>query len=210
MQRLLDVFTKASRFRPCFQNNMLIIAGLGNPEDEYKGTRHNIGFECINKMAYDHNISVVKKKHRGLIGTGNICGKQVVLVKPQTYMNRSGECIKAVLDFYKLSPAELIVIYDDVSLPLGNIRVRERGSSGGQKGMNDIIYQLGTDEFIRIRIGIDAKPEDSRISLADYVLSRFYPNEFESMIKGVTRAGEALERILREDVASAMNLFNRR
>ena len=185
-----------------------IILGLGNPEDEYKGTRHNVGFEAINKLAYDNNISVTKRKHRGLIGTGSIAGKSVVLVKPQTYMNRSGECLRAVLDFYKLSPAEVIVVYDDISLPLGEIRVREKGSAGGQNGMKDIIAHLGTDVFLRVRIGIDPKPE--KMDLADYVLSRFRKEEHEAFIKGITKAGDALTKILTDGPIPAMNQFNKK
>ena len=188
---------------------MYIIAGLGNPEDEgYKGTRHNIGFEAVNKLAYDHNISVSKRKHRGLFGTGTVAGKPVALIKPQTYMNRSGGSIKSVLDFYKLSPEDLIVIYDDVSLALGEIRIREKGSAGGQKGMKDIIAQLGTDAFVRVRIGIDPKPDGW--NLADYVLSRFQQKEHEAMIEGVTKAGDAVISILTEGSAAAMNQFNKK
>lgn len=185
---------------------MHVIAGLGNPEDQYKGTRHNVGFEAINKLAYDHGIPVNKGKHRGLIGTGKIAGKTIVLVKPLTYMNRSGECIKAVLDFYKLTPADLVVIYDDVSLPLGDVRIRERGSSGGQKGMQDTIDRLKTQEFVRVRIGIDPKPEG--FDLADYVLSRFKPEEHQKMIDGVTKAGDAVIKILKDGPVTAMNIFN--
>jgi len=185
---------------------MHIIAGLGNPEDQYKGTRHNVGFETLNKLAYDHNISIKKVKHRGLIGTGIIAGKPIALVKPQTYMNRSGECIKAVLDFYKLTPKDLSVIYDEVSLPLGEIRIRERGSAGGQNGMKNIIALLNTDEFVRVRIGIGPKPE--KWDLSDYVLSRFKPEEHETMIGGVTKAGDAVIKILTEGPAAAMNQFN--
>ena len=185
---------------------MRIIVGLGNPEDRYKGTRHNIGFETVNKLAFDYNISVTRSKHKGLIGIGSIAGVPVALVKPQTYMNRSGDCVRAVLDFYKLTPAALIVIYDDVSLPLGEIRIRERGSAGGQKGMRDIIGQLGTDGFVRVRIGIDPKPDGW--DLADYVLSRFHVKEHEAMIEGVTRAGDAVVKILSDGAVVAMNLFN--
>jgi len=186
---------------------MHIIVGLGNPEDRYKGTRHNIGFETVNKLAYDHNISVTKSKHKGLIGTGSIAGVPVALIKPQTYMNRSGDCVRAVLDFYKLTPEALIVIYDDVSLPLGEIRIRERGSAGGQKGMKDIISQLGTDAFVRVRIGIDPKPDNW--NLADYVLSKFHPKEHETMIEGVTKAGDATIKILTDGPVVAMNQFNK-
>ena len=200
---------------------MYIIAGLGNPEGQYKGTRHNVGFETINKLAYDHNIIVNKSKHKGLIGVGRIAGgtevrwtpvgaagKPVALIKPQTYMNRSGDCVKAVLDFYKLTPAELIVIYDDVSLPLGDIRVRERGSDGGQKGIKDIIAKLNTNEFTRVRIGINPKPEGW--NLADYVLSRFKPEEHQQMIDGITKAGDAVIEILENGPVSAMNIYNKK
>ena len=120
-----------------------VIVGLGNPGGEYKGTRHNVGFEAVDKLAYDYDISVAKNKHRGLLGIGKIAGVSVALVKPQTYMNRSGECVKAVLDYYRLTPEGLVVVYDDVSLNLGEIRIRECGSAGGQKGMKDIIAKLG-------------------------------------------------------------------
>ena len=187
---------------------MFIIAGLGNPEDQYKGTRHNVGFEAVNKMAYDFNIPVNKSKHRGLIGTGKIAGLPVVLVKPQTYMNLSGDCVKAVLAFYKLEPKNLIVICDDVSLPLGDIRIRTKGSAGGQNGLKDIIYKLDTMDFLRIRIGIDPKPEGWKLS--DYVLSRFHPSEHEHFIQGVTKAGDAAVKILKDGPDAAMNIFNKK
>ena len=187
---------------------MYVVAGLGNPEEQYKNTRHNVGFEALNKLAYDYNISVRKAKHRGLIGTGNISGKPVALIKPQTYMNRSGECVKAVLDFYKLTPANLIVIYDDVSLKLGEIRIREKGSAGGQKGMKDIIAKLNTDTFVRVRIGIDPKPDSW--DLADYVLSYFKKEEHKALIEGITKAGDAVVKILSDGPVTAMNLFNKK
>ena len=187
---------------------MFVVVGLGNPEGQYKGTRHNIGFETINKLAYDYNISVTKSKHKGLTGTGSISGKSVLLLKPQTYMNRSGISVRAALDFYKLGPEDLIVVYDDVSLNLGDIRIREKGSAGGQKGMKDIISHLGTDEFIRVRIGIDPKPQGW--DLADYVLSKFHQKEHEAMIDGVTKAGDAVVKILTEGAKTAMNQFNKK
>lgn len=187
---------------------MKIIVGLGNPEHRYKGTRHNIGFDAVNKLAYDHHIAVTKMKHKSLVGTGTISGVPVILIKPQTYMNNSGESVRIVMDFYKLTPADIIVIYDDVSLPLGEIRIREKGSAGGQKGMKDIIAKLGTDAFIRVRIGIDPKPD--HWSLADYVLSKFHPKEHEAMIEGVTKAGDAVVKILSDGAVAAMNVFNKR
>ena len=185
---------------------MHVIIGLGNPEGQYKGTRHNVGFETINKLAYDFNINVNKNKHRGIIGSGHMDGKSVILVKPLTYMNRSGECVREVLDFYKLDLSSLIVLVDDVNFEVGDIRVRERGSAGGQNGLRDIIEKLGTEDFIRVRIGIGSKPPSW--SLSDYVLSRFLTEEHEAMIEGITSAGDAVLEILKNGPASAMNKFN--
>ena len=187
---------------------MTIIAGLGNPEKEYKGTRHNTGFEVVNKLAYDHNIPVAKAKHRAHLGEGVICGQRVLLIKPQTYMNLSGECIRDVLAWYKLTPGELIVIYDDCALPVGDVRVRKQGSAGGHNGMKNILYHLETDVFARVRVGIGEKPE--RYVLADYVLSSFKKDEVENWIAGVTKAGEAVEDILSKGVDFAMNKFNKK
>ena len=187
---------------------MQLIIGLGNPEGKYKGTRHNIGFEVINKMAFDHNIPVNKQKYRGIIGTGKLGSKQVALIKPLTYMNRSGDCVRAALDFYKLSPADIIVVVDDVNLPVGEIRIRERGSAGGQNGLRDIIEKLSTDEFIRIRVGIGSKPPSWKLS--DYVLSKFLKEEYEAMVEGITKAGDAAVKIVLDGTAAAMNQFNKK
>jgi PTH1 family peptidyl-tRNA hydrolase len=181
---------------------------LGNPEGTYKGTRHNIGFEVVNKLAFDNKIKVVKNKFRALTGEGRVAQCNVLFVKPQTYMNLSGESVLAALKFFKKEAADIIVVYDDISLELGEIRIRERGSAGGQKGMKDIIAKLGTEEFIRVRVGIGNKPENW--DLADYVLSKFKPEEFDLMVEGVTKAGDAVLCILTEGVASAMNRFNRK
>ena len=188
---------------------MTVIVGLGNPGDTYKGTRHNVGFETISKLAYDHNIKMRNyKRFRAELGEGTIARQRVLLVRPLTYMNLSGEAVRAILQFYKLSPTEIVVIYDDVSLPVGDIRVRERGGSNGQKGMINIIAQLNTEEFTRIRIGVGDKPPGW--TLSDYVLSRFLKEEFDDMIKGITSAGDAVEIILKEGVINAMNKFNKR
>ncbi len=185
---------------------MHIIVGLGNPEKDYKGTRHNMGFETVNKLAYDHNVGINKAKFRAHLGEGHVAGQRVLLAKPQTYMNLSGESVREILAFYKLPPESLIVIYDDTSLELGQIRVRERGSAGGQKGMANVIYQLETDDIVRVRVGIGEKPPGW--DLADYVTSRFKPNEMEAMVEGVTKAADAVEIILRHGVQEAMNRFN--
>jgi len=186
-----------------------IIIGLGNPGNAYKGTRHNVGFETVDKLCFDFDIKMKSnRRFRAHVGEGRIGQTAVLLVKPQTYMNLSGQSVQAILKFYKLPPSEIIVVYDDVSLPVGDIRVRERGSAGGQKGMVDILAKLGTDEFPRVRIGVGEKPEGW--DLADYVLSRFPKREWETMIQGITKAGDAVGLILKEDTATAMNEFNRK
>lgn len=187
---------------------MRVIVGLGNPEDTYKGTRHNIGFETINKLSFDHQIPVKKYRRRALVGEGVIAHTPVLLAKPQTFMNLSGESVREILQFHKIPPSEMIVLYDDVSLPVGDIRVRERGSAGGHNGMKNIIAQLGTDAFPRVRIGIGQKPDGW--DLADYVLSRFAKEEWDAMIKGVTMAGDAVALILSQGMAAAMNQYNKR
>ena len=187
---------------------MLIITGLGNPEKDYRNTRHNIGFETLNKFVYDHNLAFNKAKFRSHIAEGMVFGKKVLLLKPQTYMNRSGEAVRDALLFYKLGPENLLVIYDDVALDVGDIRIRKQGSAGSHNGMKSIIYQLEDDSFARIRVGIGAKPEG--YTLADYVLSRFAKNETEAMTEGITKATDALEVILKDSVEQAMNKFNKR
>jgi len=188
---------------------MQAIIGLGNPGSKYKGTRHNIGFETIDKLCYDHNITMKNnQRFRAFIGEGRIAGKPVILVQPMTYMNLSGEAVRKILHFYKLTPLEMIVLYDDVNLPVGDIRVRERGSAAGQKGMINIIAQLKTDEFPRVRIGVGSKPPSW--TLSDYVLSRFLKEEWDDMIQGVTKAGDAAELIIKEGTISAMNKYNKK
>jgi len=188
---------------------MKIIVGLGNPGDAYKGTRHNVGFETMDKLAFDFGITMKKnRRFRAEVGDGKIGGKQILLVKPQTYMNLSGEAVRQILNFYKLPPSEIIVVYDDVSLPVGDIRVRERGGANGQKGIINIIAQLKTEEIARVRIGIGEKPPSW--TLSDYVLSRFLREEWDDMIKGITKAGDAIQRILNEGTPAAMNVFNKK
>jgi PTH1 family peptidyl-tRNA hydrolase len=187
---------------------MNIIIGLGNPGKDYVGTRHNVGFEVIDKLAYDYNISVNKSKHKALMAEGTIKDKKVVLLKPQTYMNLSGESVKEALSWYKCSNKDIIVIYDDISLDVGEIRVRQQGSAGGHNGMKSIIQQLGTDEFIRVRIGIGEKPKNW--DLADYVLGRFAKEEIEPIIEGFKKAADACEMVLDTGVLSAMNKYNQK
>ena len=185
---------------------MRVIIGLGNPERNYKGTRHNIGFETINKLAYDHRIEISRAKFKAHFGEGSIAGNKVMLVKPQTYMNLSGESVRELLAYYKLGAKDIIVLYDDTAFDLGQVRVRQSGSDGGHNGVKSLIYQLETTEFDRVRIGIGAKL--SGWDLADYVLSRFKKWEFDDMVYGITRAGDAVEMIMREGMSAAMNTFN--
>ena len=188
---------------------MYVIVGLGNPGNKYAGTRHNIGFELLAKLCYDHGISMKNNsKFKAHIGEGRIVGKPVLLVAPMTYMNLSGQSVRKVLQFYKLNHSNLVVAYDDVNLPVGDIRIRERGSAAGQKGMVNIIENLGTNEFARIRIGVGEKPPSW--SLSDYVLSKFLKEEWDDMIAGVTKAGEAVEQVLQDGVIHAMNKHNKK
>ncbi len=185
---------------------MKLIVGLGNYGREYNGTRHNVGFEVLDKLSFDNNIKIDKKKFKGLLGEGTINGTKCLLVKPQTYMNLSGECVKQVMDFYKLDLKDLIVVYDDIALDVGKIRIRKQGSSGGQKGIQNIIGMLNSQEIQRIRVGVGEKPP--RMSLSDYVLSRFLKEEEEELIKGVTLATSALTDFLEIDIDKVMSKYN--
>lgn len=188
---------------------MFIIAGLGNPTLQYRGTRHNVGFDVIDTLADKYNIAVETRKSRALIGKGIIAGQKVLLVKPQTYMNLNGESIGELVSYYKVDEEqELLVIYDDVSLDVGQLRIRRKGSAGGHNGIKDIIRHLGTDVFLRIKIGVGEKPKG--YDLADYVLGHFSREEREMMEEGYQKAAEAVEMILAGELDEAMNVFNRK
>lgn len=188
---------------------MYMIAGLGNPKREYDNTRHNIGFALIDALADQYNISVMDMKHKALTGKGMINGQKVILVKPLTFMNLSGESIRPIVDYYKIDVStELIVISDDISLPPGQIRVRKKGSAGGHNGLKNIIQHLGSEEFQRIRIGVGEKP--AGYDLADYVLGHFSKEEQPLIREGVEKAIKAATMMLEGDVDRAMNEFNRK
>lgn len=187
---------------------MKIIAGLGNPDKKYQGTRHNIGFWTIDYLADKYAIAVETKKHKGLIGKGLIDGQKVLLVKPMTYMNLSGECLRQIMDFYKAEPEDFIVIYDDVNLDVGQLRIRKKGSAGGHNGIKSIISHLGSQEFPRIRIGVGEKPKE--FDLADYVLGRFSKQEIEIYDHLMPDIAGAIELMLWDDIDQAMNLYNRK
>lgn len=186
---------------------MYVIAGLGNPDKKYEKTRHNVGFDVIDAMAKRYNIELTEKKHRALCGSGYIAGQKVLLVKPQTYMNLSGESIQAVLNFYKLDAgSDLLVIYDDINLAPGRIRVRAKGSAGGHNGIRNIIQHLGTQVFLRIKVGVGGKPDG--YDLADYVLGHFEKETEKKMQETYDRAVQAVSGILTEGPDQAMNEFN--
>lgn len=188
---------------------MYIIAGLGNPEKKYMNTRHNIGFDVIDAIAEKNDIVLGEKKHKALIGKGIVAGQKAVLVKPLTYMNLSGESVRSVIDFYKVDEkSELIVISDDVSLDMGLIRIRKRGSDGGHNGLKNIIMHLGHDEFIRVRMGVGEKPP--RVDLADYVLGHFSAEEREVMNESARTAALAIETVIVDGPDAAMNKYNKR
>lgn len=188
---------------------MYVIVGLGNPDRQYQNTRHNIGFDVIDAIAEKNHITVGEKKHKAVIGKGYLGGQKVVLVKPQTYMNLSGESVRQVIDFYKVDEREeLIVISDDVSLDVGQIRIRKKGSAGGHNGLKNIILHLGHDEFKRVKMGVGEKPEGR--DLADYVLGHFSKEEREIMDESVRRAADAVEVMITEGADAAMNLYNKK
>ena len=187
---------------------MYLIVGLGNPTREYEHTRHNAGFDAVDMLADRLNISVKEKKHKGLCGKGMLGAEKVILLKPQTYMNLSGESVRAAADFYKIDHEHIIVMYDDIDLDVGKLRVRAKGSAGGHNGIKNNIAHLGTQEFPRVRIGVGAKPD--RMDLADYVLGRFPQVEQSVMEDAFKEAAEAAAAIVEDGIDAAMNRFNRK
>ena len=185
---------------------MYLIVGLGNPESDYAKTRHNMGFNVINKLSDKYGIEVNKKKFKSLFGMGEIEGKKVILLKPQTYMNLSGEAVRECMDFYKIKPEELIVIYDDVDTDLGNVRIRIKGSAGTHNGMKSVVENISTEEFARIRVGI-GKPEDGE-DMISYVIGAIKEEDKEGLEKGVEKAFEAVVIALKENIDIAMNRLN--
>ncbi|MCR5202970.1 MAG: aminoacyl-tRNA hydrolase [Lachnospiraceae bacterium] len=186
---------------------MYIIAGLGNPSDQYAGTRHNIGFSAVTCIADEFDIPMRKYEGKALVGKGYIAGEKVLLVMPQTFMNLSGDSIAPLSKFYKIDvKSELIVIYDDIYLDPGKLRIRPKGSAGGHNGMKDIIKKLGTDEFTRIRIGVGKKPDG--YDLANFVLSRFKKEDEDDIRQALDNACGATREIITNGVSSAMNKYN--
>lgn len=186
---------------------MYIIAGLGNPGRDYVGTRHNIGFDAADAIAAKYDIKFSKNKFKAVFGEGIIGGEKVILAKPQTFMNLSGESIRELRDWYKIPDSNIIIIYDDISLPLGKLRLRGKGSAGGHNGMKSIIYQLQTDVFPRLKIGVGA-PSDIDYDLADYVLGKFSKDEVEILVPSVIKVCDAVKSIILNGVEKTMSKFN--
>ena len=187
---------------------MILIAGLGNPGKEYENTRHNAGFLVLNTLAQKLGADLSERKHRALCGKAVIGGQKVILLKPQTYMNSSGESIRAAADYYKVPPEDILVVYDDISLAPGQLRIRAKGSAGGHNGIKSIIAHLGTQEFPRVKVGIGEKPP--RMDLADYVLGHFSSGEKKIMEEAAKEAADAICEIVNVGIEQAMNDHNRR
>lgn len=186
---------------------MYLIVGLGNPEEEYKNTRHNMGFDVINEIAKIYNINVDKQKFQGLYNTGIIESQKVILLKPQTYMNLSGEAVKRYMDFYNISNENILIIYDDMDIEKGQIKIRKMGGPGSHNGMKSVIENLKTEKFPRIRVGI-GKPE-YKFDKIGYVIGQIPAEEREVLNNGIKKATKAVTEILKEGIEKAMNEYNK-
>lgn len=186
---------------------MFIIAGLGNPGREYENTRHNIGFRVIDDIAKKYQIAMLERKHKAVVGRGYIDGQKVILVKPLTYMNLSGESVREAADYYKVDvTSQLVVVSDDISLDVGQLRIRKKGSAGGHNGLKNIILHLGREDFIRIRIGVSDKPQG--YDLKDYVMGHFTDGEKKVLEEVSGKAEQAIRMIMQGDADGAMNRYN--
>ena len=199
------IFRKSKEFSSGSFDYMIV--GLGNPGKKYETTRHNAGFICLDLLADKHNIKVTKLKFKALIGDGRIGRKRCLLMKPQTFMNLSGEAVKEAADFYKIPPEKIIVICDDISLDPGKIRIRRKGSAGGQNGLKNIISQLSSDNFPRIKVGIGAKP-NPEYDLADWVLSHFSKAEAKLIMEAADKVMGAVEYMVEDNIDKAMSDYN--
>ena len=189
-----------------------LIVGLGNPGEEYENTPHNLGFLVVDRLAVTHSIRVSRKENTSLVGLGEIRGTQVALAKPQTYMNLSGPSVRGLLERYELKPDRLIVVYDELDLPWQSMRIRVKGSAAGHNGVKSVIGSLGTNEFTRVRLGIDRieNVSGSPVKGAQYVLAPFKRAQKQDVEETVSRAADAVEFILAEGAAQAMTKYNRR
>ena len=184
-----------------------LVVGLGNPGKKYENTRHNAGWMALSALADDLGVSVTRSRFKGLCGEGSVAGKRILLLFPQTLMNNSGESVAEAMRFYKLTPQQLLVFSDDVSLPLGTVRVRRKGSDGGQKGLRSIVDHIDSEDYARIKLGIGAKPHPE-MQLADWVLSRFTQAELKTMADAAKRAADAAKLVVDGRIDAAMNEFS--
>ena len=184
-----------------------LVVGLGNIGDQYEGTRHNVGFQVVDELAERAGLPVQKLKYRALTNTAQVGGEKVLLMKPVTFMNLSGEAVRPAADFYKISPDHVLVLSDDVALPVGKLRVRRGGSAGGHNGLKDLIRHLGTDQFPRIKIGVGEKPHPD-YDMADWVLGKFQGEDKKIIDQAVKRAADAVELLLSQGVDKAMSRYN--
>ena len=189
------------------KGKMYLIVGLGNPGKKYEFTRHNTGFLFLDFLAASYNIKINKIKFKGVFGEGKIENEKVILLKPSTFMNLSGESVREAMDFYKLTTDDIIIVYDDISLPLGKLRIREKGSAGGHNGIKNIILHTKSESFKRIRVGID-DINKKETDPADFVLKSFSKEDLKSLGKSVDDGVEALKLIIKGDILKAMNLYN--
>lgn len=208
---VFDIFAKleqerAAKNTPSGPVEWLVV-GLGNPGTKFEGTRHNAGFRALDAYAAKTGQRIDKMKFKALVGEGQFGGKRVLFLKPQTFMNLSGEAVRDAAAFYKIPPERIVVLFDDISLDVGRLRVRPKGSAGGQNGVKSIIYQLGSDQFPRVKIGIGGKPHPD-YDLADWVLSKFQGEDEAKIQEAATRAMEAAEEIVRNGVGAAAQKFN--
>ncbi len=200
------MFFKKKEFSSSSAPEFLIV-GLGNPGDKYEYTRHNAGFMTLDRLCVEEDFRINKIKFKSVMGEVNLRGHRCLVIKPQTFMNNSGEAVRDVCDFYKIPPEKVIVIYDDISLPPGKLRIRRKGSDGGHNGIKSIIYHLKSDAFPRVKVGVGAKPHPD-YDLADWVLSTFKKDEFEQLKDALVNACEAVRLIADSKTDEAMNKFN--
>lgn len=209
MSNIFDLFKKIEKETAPVTPVAFVVVGLGNPGEKYTLTRHNAGFLAIDYIAQKLNVQINRAKFDALYCDTMLAGQRVILMKPQTFMNLSGQAVRQVAEFYKIPPEHIIVISDDISLPVGRVRVRKSGSDGGQNGLKNIIYQLQSDNFPRVRIGIGGKPNPD-YDLADWVLSRFTQDEQKILLEEFSTVTAGIEKIIAGDIDGAMMLCNKK
>ena len=209
MADIFDIFKRLEQNKTAPSTTPIthLLVGLGNPGKQYALTRHNAGWLCMDKVSETYHCPIDRSKFNALVGEATIAGARVLLMRPQTYMNASGEAVAAAAKFYKIEPAHIIVCSDDVSLDVGGMRVRGKGSDGGQRGLRSIIDELGTDQFPRVRVGVGEKPHPD-YDMADWVLGHFVGEDKKAIDKSVKRAADAIECIIKEGIEKGMNKFN--